>query len=333
MDISEIKNFLIQSLVTCNTDESENMIITEFINGLFNDGDVTSKRLILCLALDAKNSLAYCESHELRDNIFLTNLYDCILNAADCNVMLSDFGTEMPNRWKFAWAQRNAEIKNKTPCVSCTVNSEYSRVYSFSSYYEWVLSINKELNLGVDIADGDLEDIQRLFSKFKRNKNYSNCKITRLGYENFVFVAAANELRKLGYDKSNEIVDSLGLYFEDIAKSDPYVIMEYDCDFDEDTWQPDSMTGDWGQVSSKEYRIGNEFFLSFGLLDDFGRTYSISGTKKGLKERVHLPFDHKGNKVFSMKVHPLGENLGSIDRGSDQQIIVEGIKRFNMNSQ
>lgn len=331
--IEEIKSFLIENITHNYPIIKDNKSITEFVMGLETDDDISAKRLLICIGIDVQNSIDITCKLQLSENHYIINLRRCILNASNCDINTTSFPGELTNRWKFAWALNNIDFKDKMPIITCENKLGYSRVYNFSSYLKYVVNINREYNLGVDYIDSDEDEINRHYLKFKSGKKFVNCNVTRLGYDRFVFIADTSEIETIGYENTENIVDSLGLYIEDTQASEKFVCLNYKNKYKSETWQPDSLTGDWGSLDENLISDGNDFYLSYPNKDGYGRTFSISGKSKQLKERVHLPFDHEGQALYEMKAECLGSIDNQIIKGTDEAMLVEAIERFKSSGQ
>jgi len=327
-DIKALTALLIENITKGIEGSTDSKTIKEFIDELEQEDDITATRLLFCMAIDCKNSLKIYGSLTPEENNYIKNLRACIIKAAHCDIEVSSFPMALTNRWKFAWALNNTAFEDRTPCIDCTNEPDYSRIYTFRAYLRWVVDINKQHNPGVDHFDGDPDEINRNYRKFKAGRKFATCKVSQLGYDRFVFVCNKKELAEIGYDQVDKIVDSLGLYVKDINDAEKFVCLNYDSSFNLSTWQPDSHTGDWGSVGADNVKEGNDFFLSYQHNDRFGRTFSVSGLGDQLKERVHLPFNSKGEQIYEMKAVDLGELESSIERDSAKQILEEAHNRY-----
>lgn len=328
MPLKEITNYIIDTICSSIPNDTADKDITKFLRKLSKEKEVSSIRLLICIAIDTKNSVKQTTSKALKDNKYIQNLRKCILAASRMNEKALSFPNGLTNKWKFAWALNNMILNDKKPCVQCKTNTEYSRIYNFRSYMLWVVDINKSNNIGIDYIIDNPEDLNMYYSFFKNSGKYTDLIVTKLGYGGFVFVADKTELLNIGYTKISKIIDGLGLYIENVKKDEMFVCLEYDANFKEVTWQPDSLTGDWGKIEPGRAIDGNDFFLSFYQYDTYGRTYSVSGKGSNFKERVHLPLNLSTNK-YLMKALDLGFLPDSIIKGSDIEILKEALIRYS----
>lgn len=317
----EIKDYLIANLTSSEKNKLD-LKIEKFLIELYNSKDSASQRLLICLGIDCANSIKEYSSNKFSKNHYLLKTRDLLYKATNVSDKPDTFPFDLTPRWKFALSLMNEDLESLTPCISCSEIRKYSRISSFYSFLYWVMNFNKKINFGYDDFDGDDDELNRRYRQFQRGK-FSNCKISKLGYR-YVFVTEQQEIESIGYDNPKDLIDSLGLYYQDLDFDMPFVCINYDSKFHECTWQPDSKTGDWGNASGA---TGNDFYLSFKKFDNLGRTHSISSFGKSFKEQVHLPIDLTDNKYYDFAVKDLGKLEENIVKNTSK-ILDEGIKRF-----
>ena len=328
MPLTEITFDICKTVCPNEKTDRNDETITNFLKELSSEKEITSIRLLICIAIDTKNSVVQTGSNDSRTNSYIKNLRECILTASKMGLKTYSFPNGLTNRWKFAWALNQMVLKDRIPCIKSASRSSYSRIYNFRSFMLWVVGINKSRNLGIDKIVDSPEDLFRYYSFFKKNGKYSTLKVGQIGNSSFVFVADKEELNNIGYENTPEIIDGLGLYMKDTKEAEKFICLEYDSNFIEETWQPDSLTGDWGKIDHGMSNDGNDFFLSFYKLDSYGRTYSVSGKGNSFKERVHLPFDLDNSKSYLMEAKDLGHLVAPLQKGSDDAIIEEALNRY-----
>lgn len=325
MPLQKIVDFIIDTISPDFTTNPDDNKIATFVKELSLEKEVTAFRLLMCFAIDLKNSIKETKSQTSSANPFIKNLRNCILMASNTNLTSFSFPKGLSNRWKFAWAVNQTGFINKKPCITCVSNTTYSRVYNFRSFMLWVVDINRGQNLGIDKIIDNPNEMHRYYQNFISRSKYTLLKVTKIGYTGFIFVADKTELENLD---SSSIIDGLGFYIENIKEDETFVALEYDSTFKEQTWQPDSLTGDWGRLDNGRPMNGNDFFLSYYHFDSFGRTFSVSGEGMNFKERVHLPFDIVGGSDYVMQAKDLGKMSKDIKKGEESKIINEAILRY-----
>lgn len=307
----------------------EDLKIKNFLEDLSEERDINSLRLLICIGIDIKNSFKVYKTYDINNNNYVSKLKNCLLLACTSNFTPSSFPFPLNNRQKFACALNQIPLAEKLPCIESKSKNNYSKVSSFSDYLKYMVNKNKPFNLGVDKMALDAHEIERLYREFQhpKKRKFRNIKIGIMQHFRYFFVADREELRNTGYHKLLEILDGLGYYMENVTKGDYYISMEYDPDFSEKTWQPDSLSGDWGGINDISFRNGNEFFLSYMKKNGWGKTYSISGKGNCYKEKIHLPFDNTGGQVYEMNVEDLGNVKSVVHRGHNISILKEALLR------
>lgn len=328
MELKSITTYIKSTLCLIPDIDNENILIEDFIDTLSIETELASIRLILCIAIDIKNSVKNTSSKNIEDNTYIKNLRDCILLASKSNINNYSFPHDLPNRWKFAWAQNQVSLQDKTPCIKCNNHVKYCRAYTFKDFMLWIIDINKDQNIGIDKILGDDNNLNMYYERFSNKGYYKNINVNKLGYDRYVFVANKDDIVKIGYSNADKIIDRLGFYIGNIKKEEKYICLEYDSDFVETTWQPDALTGDWGRLNGGKTQNGNDFFLSYQHEDYFGRTFSVSGNKHNLKERVHLPFNKEDTTIYKMHVENLGPMNTNIKIATNKEIIKEALTRY-----
>lgn len=317
----KIKDFLILHLANTG-DPVTDREVSEFIIDLHSQKDLMSQKLLICLGIDCANSIKI-HSANYTANAYLQKIRSILLDAANCNVKLASFPGNITARWKFVLVQQKKKLEDLAPCFLSPNNINYTRLSTFEKYLQYVLDPNKQYNTGYIPFDGTPEELDFRYQQFLNGK-FNNCNVTKFGFR-YVFVADTSEIEQIKHDLGLT-ANSLGLYIQDAGAGISFVCINYNSGFKGETWHPDSLTGDWG---NEKGGTGNEFYLSYKLLDNFGRTQSIDGKGQQLKERVHLQFDHAGTHLVNLNVANLGVLSKGITRCNDNDILIEGVTRFD----
>ena len=330
MTTNDIANEIIADICPNISHDPVDKTIAEFIIKLSQEKDVTSVRLLICIGIDVKNSISFIGSKEPALNSYIGNLRNCVLEAANCAITTSSFPTGLNTRWKFTWALNQIPLVMRKPCIKGSGTHQYAKVSSFRNYMYYIVEPNRPFNSGIDIITTAAHDLSRYYNDFTSpRKRYASIKVSRLNHIRYLFVVDINDVKAIGYQNITEIIDGLGFYVENVTTTDSFVLFEYDVNFMEDTWQPDSLTGDWGKIDSATSQNGNDFFMSFYHFDFWGRSFSVSGDKLNFKERVHLPFDHGGKVIYNMNAVDLKNLPSMINKCPDHLIIKEALIRFD----
>lgn len=329
MTINDIANDIIEDLCPNISADPDDNTISGFIQELSNERDITSLRLLLCIGIDLKNSIAYTGFKNPSQNKYISNLRQCILNASNCTISTASFPRGLTARWKFTWSMNRIPLDTRIPCIEGIGKSQYARVSAFNDYMKYVVGPNKEHNPGIDVITNETRDLARYYIEFTSSKKkYSSIIVSKLSHFRYIFVIDIDDIKAIGYGNIDNIIDGLGFYVENISATDNYILFEYDVDFKELTWQPDCLTGDWGKIDNRANQNGNDFFLSRYHSDHWGRTFSVSGSDLSFKERVHLPFDGGGVILYQMNAVDLKNLTSLISKCSDDSIISEALLRY-----
>lgn len=329
MTINNIANDIIADLCPNLNSDNEDKAISNFIYELSQEKDVTSLRLLICIGIDVKNSIAYTGARESAQNTYISNLKSCILRAANCTINTSSFPTGLTARWKFTWSLNQIPLEMRKPCIKGGGTNQFAKVSSFRNYMYYIVEPNRPFNAGIDIISTAAHDLSRYYNEFTSSqKKYTTINVSRLSHIRFLFVVDINEIKSTGYHNIADIIDGLGFYVENVSTTDNYILFEYDSNFNETTWQPDSLTGDWGKIDFRDHQNGNDFFMSYYHFDLWGRTFSVSGNNLNFKERVHLPFDSAGVVLYKMNAVDLKNLSSNIQKCSDNAIINESLVRY-----
>ncbi|MEO8965671.1 MAG: hypothetical protein ABI370_13485 [Gammaproteobacteria bacterium] len=299
------------------------------------DNNIHTLRLLICLGIDIKSSIKRLKTKDISRNSVIRSIRECILGVDKINLPLKSAPSGingLHNLIKFSIVQKNISPQLYKPCTQCFTDHDYSRVSSFTNYMMYLVRTNRNPILNPEIEDDiDEAEMDRYYKKFKARKKYNDLHVFKLGREDsWVFVASKSEIEKIGYSNTNLILDSLGFYTNSIKKGSKYVCIEYDPLFKENTFQPNALTGDWGNSNALPEFNGNEYFLSFhSNIEDWGRTYSVTGIVDPLKERVHQNFDYEGKISYKMDVINLDELNVNLGPATDDAIIKEALFRFS----
>ncbi len=328
MNARLIADNIIKSVCPVPVATPDDQSIAGFIHQLSTEKDVTSLRLLVCIGIDVKNSIASTNSTDSLHNSYISNLRHCLLLAANCTIAPASFPVGLTCRWKFAWALNQIDLEQRKPCIEGDKNGLYARVSLFRDYMYYIVEPNRQHNSGIDIISRAPHDLPKYFSDFTRKHKYTSIKVSRLNHFRYLFVVDVNSLNTIGYADIGRMIDGLGFYMQNVTTDDNYVAIEYDKSFDKDTWQPDSLTGDWGRANYSGCQNGNDFFLSFRHSDRWGRTFSVTGSSLSFRERVHLPFDNGAGSLYNITAVSLGNLPGVLNKCSDKTILKEAIDRY-----
>ena len=325
--IDEVCKYLIMKLAPkAITDDADDIKIAGFIAKFRKETNVNSLRLLLCIGIDVKTSIKIFNTDDVVKNTVIKSLRECIKIADDLKINLksSPNGFPLALSLKFGNAQQQISPLKCEPCISITQKANYSRVSTFRKYMLYVVGINSSVNpTSFTKIEPNPESMKEYEEAFTRGE-YTKINICNLGYNNnWVFVADKDEIKKIGYTNTRDIIDLLGLYKKDAVNNNGtrYVCLEYDSDFEEVTFQPNSFTADWGNSWGGVLKDGNDFYLSFYKFDGYGRTYPISGVDEniqGVKERTHLPLINS-KKIYKMHGEDLKILLNNIERNKSEE--------------
>jgi hypothetical protein len=195
----------------------------------------------------------------------------------------------------------------------------------------YLVNINRDFDVNPDLTDDiDENELDRYHTQFIKKKKFNSLKVYNLGRtDTWVFVADKDQIKSVGYNHTKDILDRLGFYTGAIEAGSDYVCIEYDKDFAENTYQPNCLTGDWGSLSAKADFNGNDFFLSYFINDDWGRTHSVTGTGAQFRERVHQNFNYSGKTIYNMEIEPVSKLTDNLVPVTNDAIIKEALDRFS----
>ncbi|HEX3934583.1 MAG TPA: hypothetical protein VHW43_07870, partial [Puia sp.] len=295
---------------------------------------INCRRLLICIGIDLKNFSQYiADNKSCPDKAFVTLLREAIVSADGMPA-----GKSVP-KGEYTYAMRFARaLKSKTtshPPVALNQDSPagYFRISPFINYMRYIvannLKSNPDLPASLDLESDEL--VEEYFEEFIQKERYNKLTITKLGPKNsWIFVVDKADLQSRqagGNQDLHDLADMLGLDINPVMIDHRYVCLEYPENFAEPVYQPSSLMADWG--SRQPYPKGNEFFLSYSVAKQWGRTWSVSGNRAPIKERTHTWFDHGSSKTYEFSAAYLGRLTSVIQRGGDEQIIQEALKRFD----
>ena len=325
--LADVLNYIANALTGISP--SADKAVKDFLDELYN-GDISSKRLLICLGIDLKtyyNKFAGGKAY----NDYVILLRDFILKAKSLNPVPKSFPSgKIPPHLLFGEVKRSSRA---TPPINCSSNVSYFRITTFRSYIIHTVMDNQDVNthlpplLNKKLVDNYYED-------FINNNDFGIINVARLSSKTgWIFVADTEEMETYITKKDiNFIVNSLGFYLPppDADEVEPYISVGFSPDFNEPTYQPNVLTGDWGASDGVNIDTGNDYFMSFYHFDEWGRTFSVSGTMKPLKERVLLKFDALLNsgKVYQINIRDLGRFTGALSKATDALIETECRERF-----
>lgn len=332
MPLQKITNYVRNNIAPNPNRNVSDKRIDKFISELEASRNIGDIRLYFCIAIDIKSSIKKYNSNDISANPLIKALRECILESDKYRGKVTKtFPNGIPPQVRFALATKKPSTYK--PCFTCTTSEVYSRVISFKSYLRYVVKQNLTPTLAATIPEDIDDSVQRRYLLSYLNKDqFKDIQITRLGRnDSWVFVANNSEITATNYqfeDKVAEIVDRLGYYISNLSTNDYFICLEYDENFEETVYQPESITADWGNLSNY-FGLGNEFFLSYGLVDEWGRTQCISGLHDSIKERIHESFDYRESKFYKMKTHKIGNLSKIVSKGNMPTLISEAVSRFN----
>jgi hypothetical protein len=334
--IETIYNLLITEIAPSSS--TEDNYIRFFLKSLFVN-DVNNIRLLACLGIDTKT----CKMRFTKD-LFVYNehiaLIRLIILEGKKIAIPKTFNNKLPAVYQFWISLKNIDISNRVPSIRCEGNCSLSRIVTFDSYIKYCVEENNSVNQNHNkIISFDPNELNTYYQKFTEGK-YCNINIARLGRENsWVFVADMGEINDYLQDKTipkldikvANLIDRLGFYIEEIDPLQKYVALYYPNNFEEQLYQSSTTSGDWGRDKDNSTFTGNEFFMSYKNIDDWGRTFSVSGKLTHLRERVHKSFDHQKSKRKKYKFK--GVDLKTINnlpysKATPEIIVHEILNRF-----
>lgn len=322
-ELKEICAFVQSKLLTGN-DAAEDNYITTFLSSLMNSVDINSNRLLACIGIDIKAYEKICVTNKECEELCLL-FREIILRIEKVKSALFSVPPDLltPAIY-FNISLNDIPIK---PLIRASINEKYIRVISFRNYIEWTVRLNFDSNPDFP-EDMDYHEIDRHYSEFINEGLFENIKIANLSSgTGWVFVASYEEVIET-LDKKDTIglLDMLGLYAENINIVDNYIWLKYPENFSDLLFQPSTLTGDWGNYFNARISVGNEFFLSYKKQDDWGRTFSVSGNRKSIKERVHYKLESR--VAYNFLANDLGRLEEPISKASNNIILEEAISRF-----
>ncbi len=335
MPLNSVYLYLQSKLCKNAASDPNDKLVEAFIIELKESKNINALRLMICMGIDVKSSIKAMCTEDLESNTVIKGFRECILSSYSLSVKLKTYPYGIPPQIRFSIAQGKISPVPYFPCISSGLRQEYSRVSSFYSYMMYVVKINRNALINPTIPDDiDVSEMTRYLRDFTIIGKYKIIYVTRLGRnKSWVFVADKNEIDATNYkiqDKTEEIINRLGFYLQNIDLGSNYVCLEYDILLNVNFYQPDSLTGDWGNFISIKPHSGNEFFLSSPNIDEWGRTRSVTGTAKPFRERVHENFDLNDAKHYRMEVNKLGILNRSIPRSNNLSILKEALERFRL---
>lgn len=230
---------------------------------------------------------------------------------------------------KFGISLQDFDVQDLRPAISIQESAAYVRISNFDSYLRYIVAKNTAINPSLP-ASIDMSKPDRYYLMLTNNRRYNKINISLLGSRTgWVFLAHQKDLESPIADKDVEsLLDNLGFYCHQIKPNDQYISFTYPDTFEEMLFQPTSLTGDWGYADDTTISFGNEFFLSYKLKDFWGRTFSVSGSHKQIKERVHCSLNGADKKTYTFSVAALGPLPNRILRADMMQVLDEAMERY-----
>lgn len=287
-------------------DPSKKTAVNGFIQSLIAEHKRQAHRLIFCMGIDmacgALHPDQFCE--------VILHVISKYPEAGDRKISLF---------YAFGDSIRAIYSKN-IACSSFKVekHDKYVHVISvrkFGKQFQTALS-----ELGVKLDDDNVDS----FYEFLNDQDH---KITVSAWKNTnsaIFVAHENDFHREKSKGIHHVLDALGLIFYNSGTLDSnYLALHYPEDV-ASYYQPCTLNGDWGSASQS--RSGNPFFLTYHKEDDYGRTFSVSGSKKPVRERVHAGFISDTRFTFKIETFPaISDEIPSAD---ETIIINEAYERY-----
>lgn len=335
MPLVGVYSYVQAKLAPNKLSDTEDKLIDTFLISLKDSKSLNSIRMLICIGIDIKVSIKKFGTEDIYRNTLIKGIRDCIIKSCTYTSRLKSIPSTLPPEFLFSIAQKEISPASYHPCICCEVNLKYSRIYNLKSYLMNVVQENRDARYNPDCNESiDPNEIMRYKREFILLNKFRSINITRLGrQDSWVFLADSSEINATNYKRVNktaDILDRLGFYFENIDLNNYYICLVFDNKFSESTFQPDTLTGDWGNFDTVKTVKGNDFFLSSPLIDEWGRTNSVTGTKSPMKERVHKNFDYNYSKLYKMKAYKVGVLERPMNRSSTFIILKEAINRFNL---
>lgn len=337
-DIKEVSYYVFTELTKGIPSEIVNKeIISKYINRLKKSKSIDSYRLLICMGIDIKtySRIFGIESNQVLQLLLL--LRKIILLASTVTGGTSYGRKKLKPSIQFGFALQQAwksDFNQFLPKINSILGGEvYTRFVTFDNYIRYTVFDENNLKLMNRGASGKFDPDKRDFylQNFRDKDYYKNLKINSLGSgTGWVFVGDLSEIQVI-FDKSlpanaiaSEIVDRLGFY---MSNSNLLLQINYPADFKEHVYQSYCLTGDWGTYhNDKGISWGNEYFLSYGGDEAWGRTYSVSGTLQALKERVHPKFSNA--TLYQLEVAEVGDFAQIKTTATDIDKLNEALIRY-----
>ncbi|AXY73306.1 hypothetical protein D3H65_04625 [Paraflavitalea soli] len=322
-----LRGILAPDYQTPGTDDA--YIDREFLEELRGASDCNCIRLLASLGIDFRNYEKPGIDDEQR-KAFTVIVRKIILHIRELTKLPKSYPEKaLTVATKFAISLKDFDAQDLRPAISIQENAEYVRISSFESYLRYVVAKNTSINPSLP-ATIDMDKPGRYYWMLTNKRRYDKIKISQLGSRTgWVFLAHGKDLASPIANKNVEsLLDNLGFYLHEIKPNDQYISFTYPDSFGEMLFQPTTLTGDWGFADDTTISFGNEFFLSYKLEDFWGRTFSVSGSEKQIKERVHRSLNGADQKTYTFSVDALGPLSNRILRADITQILEEAQERY-----
>jgi|ERR1035438_4148121 hypothetical protein len=280
------------------------------------------------------NRLAICEDGERLAACLAIDLAGGSLETAEVGSMLESLDTTIADaRHAFAAVLSKLKLDSGTD-FSCAARFP-PRTLEADDTYVNVLNINKFITCYAGPANGyttspdSVAEVKRRYFSTPFS-HLDDIDLWWAGKAGIVWVTSFKDLNNLlkitpDPDRATCTTDALGITRPwSLGAGDEYflVAVRYDPAFDSnECFQPTTLDAYWAHPGG--------FYLSYGKDDGWGRTCSISGAPKPLKERVHLPHLPHSGLTSNFVAFPLGNVTEiKVDRKALLQEAYARVTRF-----
>lgn len=330
-DLDKVYEFVRDKLAPNYTSSPDHRYINDFLHAILISKETNSLRLLICMGVDIKTyDKRFCTTNKECDCL-IDLLRKVILNIKSLGPFPKSYSKAktITKAIEFGTSLKSCTTHDECkPSIQVTNGTDYMRLLPFHGYMMYVVKPNKSFNS----IRGPIEESEmgRYYYEFKNFNKYSDLIIEKLGSgTGWVFIGSLNELKvELTNKNLEKVIDGFGFYIENVNPLDSYVWIKYPNNFTELAFQPTTLTGDWGNFSP--YKIGNEYFMSYFMSDEWGRTFSVSGINDFFKERTHIFFDNSIGKNYRFGAYDMGQLSVNIAKANPDKIIEEALNRFKL---
>lgn len=333
MEIDDVLSFVTKILSPDIANNEDDEFISKFLKRLRISDNAFSQRLLICIGIDLKvYEKEFPGGIELE--CLVENYRTVVRNTRQVSSPGSFASATIEPHWEFALSIKEFGFIACKPNIKAKTKADYVRVLNFDSYYNFVLPQNKASNPTIPYDIEKRHNRERFYEDFTEFGEHRELDISVLtSGTGWVFATDKAELEKeINQQDIFTILDRIGYYAGELPadpKRNKYIYLQYPDGFAEDMLQPTALIGDWGRKNFQgEWVKGNEFFLSFKKENDWGKTFPVTGSAQGIKERAHLQFAHPPDRPYPFKAADLTELKNEIPKAPDEVIIIEAMNRF-----